>query len=82
VINSGGLINVADEMRGYNRPRALHKAARIYNVVARVIKTAREEDIPPHVAADRLAERRIERCRKARTIHGARKHSPRNKGKR
>ncbi len=79
VINSGGLINVADEMRGYNRPRAMHKAARIYNVVSRVIKTARQEDIPPHVAADRLAERRIERCRKARTIHGARRRSPRNK---
>ncbi len=73
VINSGGLINVADEMRGYNRSRAMHKAARIYNAVARVIKIAREEGVPPHVAADRMAERRIQRCRKARTIHGARK---------
>lgn len=73
VINSGGLINVADEMRGYNRSRAMHRAARIYNAVARVIKLSREEGVPPHEAADRVAERRLERCRKARTIHGARK---------
>lgn len=74
VINSGGLINVADEMRGYNHSRALHKAARIYNAVARVFKIAKEEKIPPHVAADMMAERRIDRCRTARTIHGARKN--------
>jgi len=73
VINSGGLINVADEMRGYNRSRALHKAARIYNAVARVIKVAKEDGIPPHIAADRLAERRIQRCKRSRTIYGARK---------
>lgn len=75
VINAGGLINVADEMRGYNRSRALHKAARIYSAVARVIKISKEDGIPPHEAADRMAERRIDRCRKARTIHGARKKS-------
>jgi len=48
---------------------------RIYNAVARVIRIAKAEGVPPHVAADRMAERRIERCRKARTIHGARKKS-------
>jgi leucine dehydrogenase len=73
VINSGGLINVADEMRGYDHSRALQKAARIYNAVARVIRISKEEGIPTHVAADRMAERRIERFRAARAIHGARK---------
>jgi len=73
VINAGGLINVAEELRGYERARALHKAARIYNAVARVIRIANEDAIPTYVAADRLAERRIERAKKARTIHGARR---------
>lgn len=73
VINAGGLINVAQEMKGYDRSRALHKAARIYNSVARVIRIAKEEKIHTHLAADMLAERRIERAKKARTIHGARK---------
>jgi leucine dehydrogenase len=73
VINSGGLINVADELRGYNHSRALQKAARIYNAVVRIIKISKEEGIPPHVAADSLAERRIARCRRLRTIYGARK---------
>ncbi|MBI5117681.1 Glu/Leu/Phe/Val dehydrogenase [Candidatus Poribacteria bacterium] len=73
VINAGGLINVADELKGYNHSRALHKAARIYNAVARVIRIAKEEKIPTCVAADRLAERRIERAKLARTIHGARR---------
>jgi len=73
VINAGGLINVADEMKGYNHSRALHKAARIYKAVTRVIKIAKEEKIPTCAAADRMAERRIERAKKAHTIHGARK---------
>jgi len=72
VINAGGLINVAQELRGYNRSHALHKAARIYNAIARVINIAREERIPTYVAADRMAERRIERAKKTRTVHGAR----------
>jgi len=73
VINSGGLINVADGMRGYNRARALRKTARIYNAVMRVINLAKQDGVPPHIAADRLAERRIQRCKKSRTIYGARK---------
>jgi len=73
VINAGGLINVAEELKGYNRSRALHKAARIYNAVTRVIRIAKNDGIPTCVAADRMAERRIERARKARTIYGARK---------
>ncbi len=73
VINAGGLINVAQEMRGYDRSRALHKAARIYSAVARVIKIAKEESLPTCVAADRLAERRIERAKAKRSLRRAQK---------
>ncbi|UCD56906.1 MAG: Glu/Leu/Phe/Val dehydrogenase [Candidatus Hydrogenedentota bacterium] len=73
VINAGGLINVAEELRGYDRSRALRKAAGIYNAVARVIRIANKEEMPTHLAADKMAERRIERAQKVRTIHGARR---------
>jgi leucine dehydrogenase len=73
VINAGGLINVAQELKGYDRARALHKAARIYNAITRVINIAKEENIPTYLAADKMAERRIERAKNSRTIHGARK---------
>jgi len=73
VINAGGLINVADELKGYDRARALRKAARIYNSLMRVIKIAKEQKIPTYLAADKLAEERIMRAKLKRTIHGARK---------
>lgn len=73
VINAGGLINVADELKGYDRARALRKAARIQDAVARVLQISKEEKIPTYVAADRMAERRIARAKEKRTIHGARK---------
>ncbi|MEP6461985.1 MAG: Glu/Leu/Phe/Val dehydrogenase dimerization domain-containing protein [Frankiaceae bacterium] len=59
VVNSGGLIQVADEIEGYSEPRARAKAAAIFDVTRRVFHTAAEEGISPVVAADRLAERRM-----------------------
>jgi valine dehydrogenase (NAD+) len=59
VVNSGGLIQVADEIEGYSEPRARAKAAAIFDVTQRVFRIAAEEGIPPAVAADRLAERRM-----------------------
>jgi leucine dehydrogenase len=60
VINAGGLINVANELEGYNRERAVQQAAGIYNIVTEIYGIARDEDISPLQAANRLAERRIE----------------------
>lgn len=61
VINAGGLIQVADELRGYNRERAFRKAAGIYDTLRQIFAISKEEGIPAYVAADRLAERRIAR---------------------
>ncbi|XOQ16724.1 MAG: Glu/Leu/Phe/Val dehydrogenase [Shouchella clausii] len=66
VINAGGVINVADELNGYNRDRAFKKVEGIYDNVARVFEIAKEENIPTFQAADRMAEQRIERVRYAR----------------
>ena len=59
VVNAGGLIQVADEIEGFSEPRARQHAAGIYDTTRRVLQLAAEEGVPPAVAADRLAERRI-----------------------
>lgn len=59
VINSGGVINVYEEMRGYNRENALANAAKIYDSVSQIIAIAREKNIATSRAADMLAEERI-----------------------
>jgi valine dehydrogenase (NAD+) len=59
VVNSGGLIQVGDEIEGYSEPRARAKAAGIFETTLRIFRLAAEEGVPPAVAADRLAERRM-----------------------
>jgi valine dehydrogenase (NAD+) len=59
VVNSGGLIQVADEIEGYSEPRARAKATGIYDTTKRIFALAATEGVPPSVAADRLAERRM-----------------------
>lgn len=58
-INSGGLINVAAELDGYNHERVLDKVSKVYNTIADILERSKEENIPPHQAADRLAEQRL-----------------------
>lgn len=59
VVNSGGLIQVADEIEGYSEPRARAKAAEIFDTTLKIFRLAADEGVPPAVAADRLAERRM-----------------------
>jgi valine dehydrogenase (NAD+) len=59
VVNSGGLIQVADEIEGFNFERAKSNAAKIFDTTQKVFAIADEEGVPPSVAADRLAERRM-----------------------
>lgn len=63
VINAGGVINVADELYGYNRERAMKKVELIYNNIQRVLEIAKRDGIPAYLAADRMAEERIETLR-------------------
>ena len=67
VINAGGVINVADELYGYNQERALKKVEMIYNNIERVIEIAKRDGIPTYVAADRMAEERIEKLKNSRS---------------
>lgn len=68
VINSGGVINVYEELRGYNADRAMSKASAIYDAVKRVIEISKEDDIPTFKAAERMAEERIAAMGKISTI--------------
>ncbi len=60
VINAGGLMNVADELKGYNEERAIETVKTIYNNIAKVYAIAKRDNIPSYKAADRMAEERIE----------------------
>lgn len=64
VINAGGLINVYSELEGYNRDRALSNAEKIYDTLLSIFKTASQENIPTYLAANKLAERRLEQAGK------------------
>ncbi|WP_203248728.1 Leu/Phe/Val dehydrogenase [Sporosarcina beigongshangi] len=67
VINSGGVINVADELIGYNRERALKRVEGIYDTIEKIFAISKRDGIPTYVAADRLAEERIARVAKSRS---------------
>jgi len=58
-INGGGLINVAAELDGYNKELVYNKVNKIYNTIANILSLAESEGIPPHVAADRIAEQKL-----------------------
>jgi leucine dehydrogenase len=63
VINAGGLINVYNELVGYNREVAMRMARGIFANMARLFEIARAQSIPTYLAADRLAEERIARVK-------------------
>ena len=63
-INSGGLVNVAAELEGYDQKKVMDKVATVYNTIAEVLDKSKREDIPPHEAADALAEQRLDEARK------------------
>jgi valine dehydrogenase (NAD+) len=59
VVNAGGVIQVADELHGFDFDRAKAKATKIYDTTLAIFDRARTDGVPPAVAADRLAEQRI-----------------------
>ncbi|SCG68079.1 Glu/Leu/Phe/Val family dehydrogenase [Micromonospora halophytica] len=69
VVNAGGVIQVADEIEGFNFERAKLRATKIYDTTREILRLADDEGVPPAVAADRLAERRMAEIGRLRTIH-------------
>ncbi len=61
VANAGGVINIADELRGdgYDRERAWARVATIHDTMRTIFATADHENVTPAAAADLVAERRL-----------------------
>lgn len=67
VINSGGVIKVADELAGFEENRTMKRVEGIYNTIEKIFEISKRDQIPTYVAADRLAEERIARMAKSRS---------------
>ena len=69
LVNAGGVIQVADELHGFSFDRAKAKAAQILGTTRQILTAAAADGVPPAVAADRLAERRIAEIGRLRGIY-------------
>jgi valine dehydrogenase (NAD+) len=68
LVNAGGVIQVADELAGFNFERAKARADQIFGTTRKIFALADEEGVPPAVAADRVAERRMAEVGRLRGI--------------
>lgn len=67
VVNSGGLMNVASEVTGYDRASVMRQAEGVYDITMNILVTARERNMLTIEASNAIAE---DRLRKVRHIHG------------
>lgn len=68
VINAGGLINVEDELRGYDRERAMKRVEGIYKQLQLIFAMANEKGISTARAANDYAEDRIRKISRIRLV--------------
>lgn len=59
VVNAGGLIHAYDELHGYDAGRVKRSIERIFETTKAVLEHAARIGVPPSIAADRIAERRL-----------------------
>ena len=69
LVNAGGVIQVADELHGFSFERAKARAAQILDTTRKILALADSEGVPPAVAADRLAERRMAEIGRLRGVY-------------
>jgi valine dehydrogenase (NAD+) len=65
VVNAGGVIQVADELHGFDFDRCKAKATKIFDTTLEIFARAKADGIPPAAAADRIAEQRMADARRA-----------------
>ena len=68
VINAGGLINVADELIGYDPERAMKRVEEVYRTLREVFRRARMDGVTPAAAAGLIAEERIRDVARVRLL--------------
>ncbi len=71
VVNAGGVIDIAEGLRGYDADRAAPAVAEIFRTTAAVLALADAQRVTTVEAADRLAERRIAEVGGVRMIRRA-----------
>ena len=69
VINAGGLINVANELDGYKKEKAISDIKGISNTLSKIFKIAQQEGITTHEASEHYAEKRLKEAEKQKTTH-------------
>lgn len=70
-VNSGGVIQVADELdpNGFDFDRAKARATGIFDTTLEVLTRATAEGVPPSIAADRVAEQRMRDVGRLRSVY-------------
>lgn len=71
VINAGGIINIQDELHGYNRDRAMKRVEGIFETLQTIFALAREHDISTVAAATEYANERIRKISRLRLVRPA-----------
>ena len=66
IINAGGLINVVDELEGYDQARAMRKTSAIKDVLLSILERSKAQRIPTWRAANELVMERIEKVARVR----------------
>jgi leucine dehydrogenase len=69
LINAGGLVNVYTEYNGYNKELALSTAENIYDTTIRIIEKAQKDSISTYLAANIIAEERINQIGKVKSTY-------------
>ena len=59
LVNSGGLISVYSEIKGYDREKTLEYTKKIYNTTLDILNKSRDEGITSYAAALNIAKKRI-----------------------
>lgn len=62
-INAGGLVNVAQEVKGYDAKLARDKTLKIYDTIWEILDRAKKMDSPTHKIADMLVEERLSKSK-------------------
>lgn len=68
-LNAGGLINVANELEGYNQERAFKQAEGIYDTLLEIFRTSEQQGISTNAASDKLAEERIQQVARIKRLY-------------
>jgi leucine dehydrogenase len=77
VVNSGGLMNVASEVEGYDRDKVMRQAESIFDITMNILVTAKDRNMLTIEASNAIAE---ERLRKVRHVHGTYTGTPTIRG--